>query len=98
MNSKGDEPVKNSIEDLRNHLFAAIEGVMDTEKPLDVERAITVGKLAQALIGTAKVEIDFTEATGLTVPSGFFQKPTRQAALNTPESPTKPMLLAASRR
>ncbi|MDK2353077.1 hypothetical protein P0F76_28625 [Pseudomonas paraeruginosa] len=27
--------MKNKIEDLRNHLFATIEGLLDEDKPLD---------------------------------------------------------------
>jgi hypothetical protein len=78
--------MKNSIADLRNHIFAAIESVLDTEKPLDVNRAAAVAKLGQVLINSAKVEVEFAEATGLTIADGFFHKPDR---LPAPEAPRK---------
>ena len=37
---------KNKIEDLRDHLFAALEGLSDEEKPMDLERARTNGLIA----------------------------------------------------
>lgn len=54
--------MKNRIEDLRNHLFAAIEGLMDEEKPMDIERAKAVADLAQVAINSAKVEVDYLRA------------------------------------
>lgn len=51
--------MKNRIEDLRNHLFAAIEGLMDEQKPMDIERARAVADLAQVAINSAKVEVDY---------------------------------------
>jgi hypothetical protein len=56
--------MKNKIEDLRNHLFATIEGLMDDEKPLDIDRAKAVADVAQVIINSAKVEIDFINKVG----------------------------------
>ena len=50
-----------TIEDLRDHLFAAIQGVRDGS--LSLERAQTVSQLAQVVVNTAKVEVDFLSAT-----------------------------------
>lgn len=51
--------MKNKIEDLRNHLFATLEGLTDEAKPMEIERARAVAEVAQVLINSAKVEVDF---------------------------------------
>ena len=56
--------MKNKIEDLRNHLFAALEGLADEEKPLDLERAKAIATVAQTIINSAKVEVEYLEITG----------------------------------
>ncbi|WP_110636308.1 hypothetical protein [Salinicola salarius] len=56
--------MKNRIEDLRNHLFATLEALQDEEKPMEIGRAKAISDVAQTIINTAKVEIDFMEATG----------------------------------
>lgn len=56
--------MKNRIEDLRNHLFETIEMLKDDDKPMDIARAKAVSDVAQTIINSAKVEIDWMEATG----------------------------------
>lgn len=56
--------MKNKIEDLRNHLFATIEGLLDEDKPLDIERAKAVCEVGQVIINSAKVEVDFINKVG----------------------------------
>lgn len=56
--------MRNKIDDLRNHLFSAIEGLMDDEKPMDIDRAKAVADVAQVIINSAKVEIDFLNKVG----------------------------------
>lgn len=51
--------MKNKIEDVRNHLFATLEGLMDEEQPMDIERAQAVAQIAQVIINSAKIEVDF---------------------------------------
>lgn len=63
--------MKNKMTDLRNHLFAALEALHDTEKPMEIERAKAIADVAQTIINSAKVEVDFMRATGYTGPSGF---------------------------
>lgn len=55
---------RNKISDLRNHLFAALEGLADTEKPMDLERAKTISDVAQTIINSAKVEVDLLKVLG----------------------------------
>lgn len=63
--------MKNSITDLRNHLFAALEGLSDKDAPMDIERAKAIADVAQVAINSAKVEVDYLKATGRNVDAGF---------------------------
>jgi hypothetical protein len=56
--------MRNKIEDLRNHLFATIENLMDEDKPLDLDRAKAIADVAQVIINSAKVEVDFINKVG----------------------------------
>lgn len=73
--------MKNKIEDLRNHLFATLEALHDEEKPMDIQRAKAISEVAQTIINSAKVEVDFIEATGGTSGSGFIPERPRETAL-----------------
>ncbi|MFJ2453979.1 hypothetical protein ACIOWK_20045 [Pseudomonas protegens] len=65
--------MKNKIEDLRNHLFATIEGLLDTEKPLDIERAKAVAQVSSVIVESAKVEVKALETLGGRASSQFLQ-------------------------
>lgn len=56
--------MKNKIEDLRDHLFATLEALRDEEKPMDLDRAKTIAEVAQALINSAKAEVEYLRETG----------------------------------
>lgn len=56
--------MQNKIDDLRNHLFATLEALRDKEKPMDLDRAKAIADVAQVIINSAKVEVDYIEATG----------------------------------
>lgn len=74
--------MKNSIDDLRNHLFETLEALKDPDNPMDISRARTVSKVAETVIDTARVELEFVELTGAEV-SGFIDK-TKRPALPAP--------------
>lgn len=74
MNGNG---TKNKIEDLRNHLFEALEALKDPEKPMDLERAKAISDVAKRVIDSAKVEVDYLRVTGQMSGSGFIP-PDRQ--------------------
>lgn len=61
--------MKNRIEDLRNHLFLALEKLHDDE--MDVARAKAISDVAQTIINSAKVEVDYLRATEQTEGTGF---------------------------
>ena len=63
--------MKNKLQDLRDHLFATIEALQDEDAPMDVQRAKAVAEIADVVIKTAKLEIDYAEAFGLAPGSGF---------------------------
>lgn len=71
--------MKNKIEDLRNHLFVAIEALLDEDKPMDIDRARAVADVAQVMINSAKVEVEFMKVTGGTG-SGFIENAGRNPA------------------
>lgn len=76
--------MKNKIEDLRNHLFATIESLLDNDKPMELERAKVVADVAQTIINSAKVEVDFIKATDSRNGSGFIPND------NNPRAPSLP--------
>ena len=63
--------MKNKIEDLRNHLFATLEALQDDETPMEIERAKTIAAVAQVIVNSAKIEVDFIKATKTENSSGF---------------------------
>lgn len=63
--------------DLRERLFAAIDGVRDGSTT--IEQARTIGELSQVVVNLAKVEVDYARVTD-TQPSRFL----------TPEPPAAP--------
>ena len=65
--------MKNKIEDLRNQLFATIEALNDPEKPMDIERAKAIADVAQVIVNSAKVEVEFIRALNADQASEFMQ-------------------------
>lgn len=65
--------MKNKLEDLRNHLFIAIEGLLDETNPMEIERAKAVAHVGSVLIESAKVKVRAIEVLGATGGSGFLQ-------------------------
>jgi hypothetical protein len=63
--------MRNKIEDLRNHLFATLEALQDEEKPMEIERAKSIADVAQVIVNSAKIEVDFIRATGRSAGTGF---------------------------
>lgn len=54
---------KNKIQDLRDHLFETIELLKDSESNhMTIEKAKAIAGISQAIINTAKLEIEFIKA------------------------------------
>lgn len=80
--------MKNKIEDLRNHLFTALERLGDDEamkNPIKLEkelaRAKGIAEIGKVLVESAKVEVQFIEATSSQNATGFIPT-TDQKKLN----------------
>ena len=56
--------MSNNIETLRAHLFATLAGLQDKVNPMDIDRAKAVSEVAQVIINSAKVEVEYAKATG----------------------------------
>ena len=55
--------MQNKMTHLRNHLFETLEMLKDQDNPMDLDRAKAISEVAQTLINSAKVEVDFIKAT-----------------------------------
>lgn len=51
--------VKNKLSDVRDHLFAVIEGLQDEKDPMDINRANAIVNAADKIIDVAKVEVTY---------------------------------------
>ena len=78
---------KNKLKDLRDHLFETIEALKDDEKPMEIERAKAISGVAQALIASAKVELQFLELTGQESQSEFLSPPKSDRLLPAARKP-----------
>jgi hypothetical protein len=74
--------MKNKMTDLRNHLFETLEALKDKDQPMEVERARVISDVAQTLINSAKVELQFMELIGGNEDSQFFEHPRLRALPN----------------
>ena len=84
--------MKNRMSDLRNHLFETLEQLKDDDKPMDLERAKAISEVAQTIINSAKVEVEFAKAVGINTNSEFFEPlPDRQL----PNQKSAPRMIAA---
>lgn len=63
--------MKNKIEDVRNHLFETLEALLDRRAPMDIDRARAIAEVAQTIINSAKVEVDFMRVTDSVRGTGF---------------------------
>lgn len=53
---------RNKIEDLRDHLFATIEGLREGD--MEIDRAKAISEVAGKLIDTGKLEVQFLDTVG----------------------------------
>lgn len=56
--------MSHNIEDLRSHLFAALDGLADEKKPMEIERARAIADVARVIVDSAKAEIQLLHAVG----------------------------------
>jgi len=61
---------RNTINDLRDHLFAALERLDDDELSTEqlqkeLDKAQAVADIGNVIINSAKIEVEFIKATGM---------------------------------
>jgi hypothetical protein len=78
--------MSNNVNDLRAHLFAALKGLKDGS--VDVNTAKAMSEVAQVIINSAKVEVEFAKATGGTSGTGFLPIETDAAPTSLPKGIT----------
>lgn len=54
--------MSNSVDDLRAHLFATIEGLRSGK--VDTDQARAISEVAQTIINSARVEVDAAKLSG----------------------------------
>lgn len=59
----------SDITELRKHLFDTLEALKDGS--MEIDRAKAMAQIADTIIDTAKVEVDFIRATGANNNTGF---------------------------
>ena len=71
--------MKNTLQDLRNHLFGILQDLDDPEegKVVDKEKVKLSVAVSQAIINSAKVEVDYAKAMNQGIANGtskFFEQ------------------------
>lgn len=69
--------VRNTIKDLRDHLFETLEALKDRDEPMELDRAKAICEVSQTIINSAKVEVDLVKTVYAAAPgsSQFFGLP-----------------------
>ena len=62
---------KDKIQDLRHHLFETIEMLKDGD--IEIDKAKAISEVAQVIINSAKVEVQFLKEMGTNRHTGFIQ-------------------------
>ena len=65
-----NEPkLKNTLADLRNHLFETLEELRDPASRMDTARARAICDVSGRIIDSAKVEVEMVRAIGASEPA-----------------------------
>lgn len=77
--------MSHTINDLRAVLFDTLHAVKTGT--MEIDRAKTVSDIAQTIINSAKLEVDYAKATGADVGSQFIEQPRIKATGIPPANP-----------
>lgn len=88
--------MSNTIETLREELFGTLRALRDKDQPMDIERAKAVVGVADAIIDSAKVEVDYMKVTGADG-TGFIPAHKSPEALPNPAGIAPPGLVGTVR-
>jgi hypothetical protein len=86
---------KTRISDLREHLFETLEALKDSDSPMELDRAKAICEVAQTIINSAKVEVEFAKAVDASIAQSSFFAPAPAEPLQAPVQ-SRPLLRAAS--
>jgi hypothetical protein len=87
--------MSKTINDLRDALFETLQAVKSGEMALDRAKAMT--DIGQAIINTAKVEVDYIRATGGDAQSKFIESPAKKLAGTALPSGPSPVVTRSHR-
>lgn len=87
--------MSKTINDLREALFETLQSVKSGE--MDLDRAKSVTDIGQAIINTAKVEVDYIRATGGDAQSKFIESPAKKLAGTSLPSGPSPVVTRSHR-
>lgn len=76
-----------NIADLREHLFGLIEALADPERKIDLRRVRLTHDLAERIIDTARVEVQFAAVLRGATDVPFIEAQDPQHPSNKPEKP-----------
>ncbi|MGI4938752.1 MAG: hypothetical protein ACRYF5_18705 [Janthinobacterium lividum] len=57
--------MNNDISALRQHLFDTLAALKNKDNPMEIERAKAVSEVAQVIINSVKVEVEYAKVTGV---------------------------------
>jgi hypothetical protein len=64
-------PKDFTITDMRTHLMETLAALRNREQPMEVDRARAIAQVAGVLVESARVEVQYIQATHSTVESPF---------------------------
>lgn len=62
---------RRQIDDLRDRLFETLDQLNDKDHPMEIDRAKAVAEVAQVIINSAKVEVEFMRQRDGRTATGF---------------------------
>lgn len=77
--------MNHTINTLREHLFATLEGLRDKSAPMEIDRAKAIAEVAQTIINSAKVEVDHMRVSGECDGTGFIAPSALPDPASTPD-------------
>jgi hypothetical protein len=77
-------PLPPHIENMRAHLMAGMERLLDRQNPMDPEQANALANLGKVMVDSAKVEVAYLKVTG-GVSTGFIDPKKNPPTLPSPD-------------
>ena len=92
-----EEPkTTNNISTVRQALLDTITDLRRADNPMEIDRARAISEVAQTVINSAKVEVEYLKVTGQ-FNAPFLDKPTEPPAITTTEGQLPPGIKSITR-